>query len=223
MSIRYVLREMFADQLFSIEGVKEFIVRVKSRAESRFLKYADWLEEVNATGKFLENIKEDRKVKGIDYQQDAELILKGIEALTKVLVEIQKKTPVDFGKSTLLNGLKSIGVTTTADTIVLTDYNLGEWKRKVDGYKTLKDLGWTKSKAVDYAKKLSTALKNVGEQNKYESWIVGVINTYTSNMKDKIQYDKLSKVTKQAQLVFEIRHQLILDARLLFVSLKKIV
>jgi hypothetical protein len=223
MSIRYVLREMFADQLFSIEGVKEFVVRVKSRAASRFLKYADWLEEVNATGKFLENIKEDRKVKGIDYQQDAELILKGIEALTKVLVEIQKKTPVDFGKSTLLNGLKSIGVTTTADTIVLTDYNLGEWKRKVDGYKTLKDLGWTKSKAVDYAKKLSTALKNVGEQNKYESWIVGVINTYTSNMKDKVQYDKLSKVTKQAQLVFEIRHQLILDARLLFVSLKKIV
>lgn len=223
MSTRYILSEMFADQLFSIEGVKEFIVRVKSRAESRFLKYADWLEEVNATGKFLENIKEDRKVKGIDYQQDAELILKGIEALTKVLVEIQKKTPVDFGKSTLLNGLKSIGVTTTADTIVLTDYNLGEWKRKVDGYKTLKDLGWTKSKAVDYAKKLSTALKNVGEQNKYESWIVGVINTYTSNMKDKVQYDKLSKVTKQAQLVFEIRHQLILDARLLFVSLKKIV
>jgi hypothetical protein len=223
MSIRYVLREMFADQLFSIEGVKEFIVRVKSRSASRFLKYADWLEEVNATGKFLENIKEDRKVKGIDYQQDAELILKGIEALTKVLVEIQKKTPVDFGKSTLLNGLKSIGVITTADTIVLTDYNLGEWKRKVDGYKTLKDLGWTKSKAVDYAKKLSAALKNVGEQNKYESWIVGVINTYTSNMKDKVQYDKLSKVTKQAQLVFEIRHQLILDARLLFVSLKKIV
>lgn len=223
MSVRYILKEMFADQLFSIEGVKEFVIRVKSRAASRFLKYADWLEEVNATGKFLENIKEDRKVKGIDYQQDAELILKGIEALTKVLVEIQKKTPVDFGKSTLLNGLKSIGVTTTADTIVLTDYNLGEWKRKVDGYKTLKDLGWTKSKAVDYAKKLSTALKNVGEQNKYESWIVGVINTYTSNMKDKIQYDKLSKVTKQAQLVFEIRHQLILDARLLFMSLKKIV
>lgn len=223
MSIRYVVSEMFADQLFSIEGAKEFILRVKSRSASRFLKYADWLEEVNATGKFLENIKEDRKVKGIDYQQDAELILKGIEALTKVLVEIQKKTPVDFGKSTLLNGLKSIGVTTTADTIVLTDYNLGEWKRKVDGYKTLKDLGWTKSKAVDYAKKLSTALKNVGDQNKYESWIVGVINTYTSNMKDKIQYDKLSKVTKQAQLVFEIRHQLILDARLLFMSLKKIV
>lgn len=223
MSTRYILKEMFADQIFSIEGVKEFIIRVKSRSASRFLKYADWLEEVNATGKFLENIKEDRKVKGIDYQQDAELILKAIEALTKVLVEIQKKTPVDFGKSTLLNGLKSIGVTTTADTIVLTDYNLGEWKRKVDGYKTLKDLGWTKSKAVDYAKKLSTALKNVGDQNKYESWIVGVINTYTSNTKDKVQYDTLSKVTKQAQLVFEIRHQLILDARILFMSLKKIV
>ena len=223
MGIKFTVAEMFADQIVSMEGAKELILRVKSRAASRFLKYTDWLEEINATGKFLENIKEDRKVKGIDYQADAELIVKAIESLTKVLTEIQKKTPVDFSTSTLLNGLKNIGVTTTADTIVLTNYSLGEWKRKVDGYKTLKDLGWTKSRAVDFAKKLSTALKNVGVQNKYESWIVGVINTYTSNMKNKEQYAKLSKVTKQAQHVFEIRHRLILDARKLFVSLKKVV
>lgn len=203
-------------------AVKADVDLIKSRAASRFLKYSDWYEEIEATGEFLEHLKENRKVKGVLYNADAVNVVNAIEALTKVLVEIQKKTPVVFSNISSLNGLKKMGIATTTDTIVLTDYKEGSWLRKVDGHKSLKDLGWSKSKAVDYAKKLADALKNVGKQNAYETWVTSVANAYTSNKKkDQVLSDNLTKVVKQAQHVFEARHRLIVDARKLFMSLKK--
>ena len=223
MGMQFIPKDMAPDQLVSTEGVKEYIEFVKSRAASRFLKYSDWMKELDATGDFLSNIKENQKVKGIKYRADMEMIVSCIEALTKLLAEIQKKTPVDFSKFSLLNGFKKMGISTIQDTIVTTDYSAGLWMKKVEGYKTLKELGWSKSNAPDYARKLLTALKNAGKQNAYETWIVGTINTYTRNKEDKEQYSKLSKCVKQAQMVFEIRHRLIIDARKTFVSLKKVV
>ena len=219
----FIPRDMAPDQLISTEGIKEYIEFVKSRASSRFLKYSDWMKELDATGEFLANIKENRKVKGIKYRADMEMIVSCIEALTKLITEIQKKTPVDFSKFTLLNGFKKMGITTSQDTIVTTDYSAGTWMKQSGEYKTLKDLGWSRTNAPDYAKKLLTALKNVGKQTQYETWIVGTINTYAKDPKNKEQYTKLSKVVKQAQMVFEIRHRLIIDARKTFVSLKKVV
>lgn len=220
MGPKFDVAESSPDTLVSTEGVKEYLLRVKESVKSRYLKYETWEKELDAAAGYLANIHADWKVSGIWLNAEAMLAVKGVEALNKLLTEVQKKTPVDFTKQNAMGDLRKIGFDCTPDMVDNSKYIEKKWMKPVQGRKALKDLGWNGSKAVQFAKTFQVALRNVGKQQAYESWVTSTVNEYTSS-KDREKYKTLSKVVKQAQQIVKVRHTLLVDLYKQFTSVKK--
>lgn len=220
MGFKFDVAESSPDTLVSTEGVKEYLIRVKDGIKSRYLKYETWEKELEASASYLTNIHADWKVTGIWMFTDAMLAVKGIDALNKLLTEVQKKTPIDFTKQSAMGDLRKVGFDCTPDMIDNSKYLERKWMKPVKGRKPLKDLGWQGSKAVQFGKSLQTALRNAGTQKAYEAWVTSTVNEYAlSNNREK--YKTLSKVVKQAQQIVKVRHAMLVDLYKQFLSIKR--
>jgi len=204
----------------ALEGAKETVQRVVDSVTDKYQKYQSWMSEAEAAVPHLTNIDENRRVHVYSFN-DAVLMVKAADALTKALQQVQKKVAVDLSKLPQMNDLKKVGIAATPEALDISAYQDHSWGQPTEKHiKTLKENGWTGSKASTFARAFAAVLKNVGVINAFQGWTTSAVNEYT-NTKDKERYRELVKIVKQAQQIVKIRHVLLNDIYKQFTAVKK--
>ena len=194
------------------------------QTKANFTNYETWAKEIAATASSLNRIPTEHAVKGIYPVNEVGLQVKTITALNKMLkLVLSKREALDFTKVSGIENMEKVGIKAGNNILDDTNYREGVWRKtQVKGPVQLKSLGWSGSKAVQFAKALQTELSNVGTYQSFVTARKAITEPLTKNartsMKDRKRF---SLAARQITHLLKIRHKLIVDTYGQFISLKK--